>query len=100
MGVVKLSVVVNLAGQIGVIFVSRLQHYLFASEDVISPLCSIKLSAKGHGELVSGAHLGSIGQLVGGQIDLAKAPLPDKSTNLVIPNSAKFRRRKLSASNI
>lgn len=79
--------VVDLAGQVRVILLGRFEHYLFFPEG-ISPHPALGVYC--HPALKPETHLGSIGQLVRGQVDLAEASLPDQSTNGIVSNGSKF----------
>ena len=84
MWVQELAVVVDLAREVVVVLLGRLEdHLVLLSESAIGNMWT--------------AHLGAIGELVGREIDLAKAALADQPPQGVVPHRLEVRRREFTA---
>lgn len=82
----KLSVVMDFAGQIGVGSIRRLQHNLGGTISQDRQVTSAKTDT----------HLGAIGELVGGQIHLAKGSFANEAAERVIADRLKIVAREFT----
>jgi len=78
--------VVNFPGQVRIVFLGRFQYHLFTSAAISFPFFP-GASPSHHFARAGWTHLGSIGKLVGREVNLAEAAFPDQAANLVVAYS-------------